>query len=85
MLSIDEIRTKAKVEMAKQRSGRMSPNDHRRIGLVLFAVTAIPLAVINVWGFMATGRMFVLLVAANIVMVGLSVVMMVTGKNPLRK
>ena len=85
MLSIDEISVKASNEMAKQRSGRMSGVDHRRIGLVLFAVTAIPLAVINVWGFMATGRMFVLLVAANIVMVGLSVVMMVTGKNPLLK
>ena len=85
MLSIDDIRTKAKAEMAKQQSGRMSPNDHRRIGLVLFLTTAVPLIVINVWSYVATERFFVLLVAANIVMVGLSAVMMVTGKNPLRR
>lgn len=58
---------------------------YRKIGLVLLLVVALPLTIGNYVGYQATGRFITLLLATNIVMLGLGLIMTMTGKNPLPK
>ncbi len=72
---------RADPSLANNASGR---KHYRYVGgfMMLLGVAA---TVINYCGYQAAGRVFVLLIAANIVFLGSGVWMLLTGKNPFAR
>lgn len=85
MLTLDEIKTQAQEEYARQAAKPSgSFKTHRSAGGVML-VLGIAVTVINILSWIMAGRLFIFLVAANIVLVAAGVYMLATGKNPFAR
>lgn len=85
MNTFDEIKAQAQQEYARQSAQpEGGAKTHRSAGVVMLVLSAA-VTVINVLSWLMAGRFFVLLLAANIVLILAGVFMAVTGKNPFAR
>ena len=84
-MDLNELKTKIREEHNRQRATPTgSPKTNRSAGGVML-ILGITTTVINILSWMLAGRLFKLLLAANLVLVGAGMFMLITGKNPFAK
>ena len=82
---LSDLQTKLQEEYARQKANPTgTPKLHRSAGGAML-VLGITVTIINVLSLLIVGRIFIMLLAANLVFLGAGVYMLVTGKNPFAK